>query len=110
MKDHYITWLLQIKKILFHCLIELQDFYPEKSVDYKSILLRLHTLVSFTSTGTWSIMKTPEMEKLKTGMKQLCANIIGYLVSNDFYPIMQVNNYFPHIFYTLNLSASLCFS
>jgi hypothetical protein len=65
--------------------------YPEQPSDYKSILLRLHTLVSFTSIGTWVLMKLPEMQKLNAGMNQLCANIMGYLVKRDFYLIMKVN-------------------
>lgn len=30
------------------------------------------------------------MDKLKTGMNQLCANIMGHLVNNGFYTTMQV--------------------
>lgn len=30
------------------------------------------------------------MDQLKTGMSQLCANIMGHLVNNGFYAIMQV--------------------
>ncbi|XP_031779888.1 ubiquitin-protein ligase E3B isoform X3 [Nasonia vitripennis] len=88
-KDHYNSWILQVKKILLLCLLELKDFDVDVPSDYKSILLRLQTLVSFTSTKTWAIMEIPDMQKLKIGMHQLCANIIGYLVNNEFYSIMQ---------------------
>ncbi|XP_034942891.1 ubiquitin-protein ligase E3B isoform X2 [Chelonus insularis] len=88
-KDHYISWISQMKTILYECMIGLDDLRPERPADHKCILLRLHTLVSFTSTGTWAILKAKSMEKLKTGMNQLCANIMGHLVNNRFYTVMQ---------------------
>ncbi|XP_043677000.1 ubiquitin-protein ligase E3B isoform X3 [Vespula pensylvanica] len=88
-KDHYISWILQMKTILNHCLIGLDSLKPEISSDHTSILLRLYTLVSFTSPASWAILKVEGMEKLRTGMSQLCANIMGHLVNNGFYAIMQ---------------------
>ncbi|XP_066590975.1 ubiquitin-protein ligase E3B [Prorops nasuta] len=89
-KDHYISWISQMKIVLLHCLTGLENLKPERISDHKSILLRLHTLVSFTSPGTWAIQRVKGMEKLKAGMNQLCANVMGHLVNNGFYPIMQV--------------------
>ncbi|XP_011503913.1 PREDICTED: ubiquitin-protein ligase E3B-like [Ceratosolen solmsi marchali] len=88
-RDNYILWIYQLKSILRYCLLELEDLHPEQPTDNKSILLRLHTLVSFTSTQTWSLMRLSEMQKLKVGMNQLCANIMRYLMKNDFYKIMK---------------------
>lgn len=89
-KEHNISWISQIKTILHHCMTGLENLKPEIVTDNKSIVLRLHTLISFTSPKTWAILHLNGMEKLKTGMNQLCANIMGYLVSNGFYNIMQV--------------------
>ncbi|XP_012282275.1 ubiquitin-protein ligase E3B isoform X2 [Orussus abietinus] len=89
-KDYYILWIAQMKSILHHCLVSLDNLRPERLGDHKSILLRLHTLVSFTSAGTWAIQRVKGMGKLKAGMNQLCANIMGHLVNNGFYPIIQV--------------------
>lgn len=89
-KDHYISWISQMKTMLLHCLTGLDGLKPERLSDHKSILLRLNTLISFTSPGTWAIQRVKGMEKLKAGMNQLCANIMGHLVNNRFYPIMQV--------------------
>ncbi|XP_014225779.1 ubiquitin-protein ligase E3B [Trichogramma pretiosum] len=88
-KDRYLLWIAQVKKILYYCLIELEDLQPERFTDYKCILLRLNTIVSFTSTQSWAIMRVQELSKLKAGMNQLCSNITGHLVKNNFYPIMQ---------------------
>lgn len=89
-KEHYISWISQLKTVLHHCMTGLEKLRPEIVSDHKSILLRLHTLVSFTSPGTWAIHHLSGMEKLKAGMNQLCANIMGHLVNNGFYNIMQV--------------------
>lgn len=89
-KDHYISWISQMKTVLYHCLCGLENLKPERVSDHKSILLRLHTLVSFTSPLTWAIQRVKGMDKLRTGMNQLCANIMGHLVNNGFYAIMQV--------------------
>lgn len=79
-----------MKTLLLYCLTGLENLKPERICDHKSIHLRLHTLVSFTSPGTWVILKVGGMEKLRAGINQLCANIMGHLVNNGFYPIMQV--------------------
>ncbi|KAG8042714.1 hypothetical protein G9C98_005354 [Cotesia typhae] len=88
-KDHYISWISQMKMILYQCMIGLDELRPERPTDHRCILLRLHTLVSFTSAGTWAIQKVKGMEKLRAGMNQLCANIMGHLVNSGFYTIMQ---------------------
>lgn len=88
-KDHYIAWISQIKTVLHHCMTGLENLRSERPADHKSILLRLHTLVSFTSSSTWAIQRVKGMEKLKTGMNQLCANIMGHLVNNGFYIVMK---------------------
>ncbi|XP_076627960.1 ubiquitin-protein ligase E3B isoform X2 [Colletes latitarsis] len=88
-KDHYKSWIMQMKTLLLYCLTGLENLKPERVCDHISIHLRLHMLVSFTSSRTWAILKVGGMEKLRVGMNQLCANIMGHLVNNGFYPIMQ---------------------
>ncbi|XP_044002807.1 ubiquitin-protein ligase E3B [Aphidius gifuensis] len=88
-KDHSIAWISQIKRVLYHCMAGLENLQPEYPADHKSILLRLHTLICFTSSSTWSIQRVEGMKKLKAGMNQLCANIMGHLVNNGFYIVMK---------------------
>nr|XP_033322085.1 ubiquitin-protein ligase E3B isoform X3 [Megalopta genalis] len=78
-----------MKKLLLYCLKGLDNLNPKEASDHKSILLRLSTLISFTSPTTWAIQKVEGMEVLRAGMNQLCANIMGHLVNNGFYPTMQ---------------------
>lgn len=89
-KDYAVTWICHMKEILWKCCEYLEDLQPEFKCDIKIILLFLHTLVSFTSTSTWCLLKSKNMEMLKSGMNQLCANILGYLFHRGFYLILQV--------------------
>ncbi|GLV32551.1 uncharacterized protein CBL_00739 [Carabus blaptoides fortunei] len=88
-KDHAVTWISHMKDILWKCCIYLENLKPEFTNDMKMILLYLHTLVSYTSTGTWAILKSKSMEMLKPGMNQLCANIMGHLFHRGFYLMLQ---------------------
>nr|CAD7456022.1 unnamed protein product [Timema tahoe] len=74
-----------MKDILWKCCEYLNDLRPESAADMRVVLLYLHTLVAFTSTNTWNVLKTKHMEPLKPGLNQLCANIMGYLFTKGFY-------------------------
>lgn len=89
-KEYAVTWIFHMKKILWICCEYLNELHPEYKNDMKLILLYLHTLVSYTSSNTWNILKSKSFEILKTGMNQLCANIMGYLVQKNFYLILKV--------------------
>jgi ubiquitin-protein ligase E3 B len=70
----------------------LEHLTPEFAADSRSMLLHLRTLVSFTSTSSWALLKTPTMERLVPGMNQLCANVMGHLFSKGFYKVLQVSS------------------
>lgn len=89
-KDYSIAWIKQVKQLLWICCEYLDTLKPEVSQDYKSILLFLHTLVSFTSTKTWGIVKAKNMEPLVAGLNQLCANLMGHLFMRGFYLTLKV--------------------
>nr|CAD7569227.1 unnamed protein product [Timema californicum] len=84
-KEHALTWISHMKDILWKCCEYLNDLRPESAADMRVVLLYLHTLVAFTSTNTWTVLKTKNMELLKPGLNQLCANIMGYLFTKGFY-------------------------
>ena len=47
--------------------------------------------ISFTSITTWKILNSGKLpESLKNGMQQLCNNIMGHLVSLNYYPVLKV--------------------
>ncbi|CAH1986182.1 unnamed protein product [Acanthoscelides obtectus] len=88
-KEHVIRWISHMNDILWKCCEYLIDLKPEFASDMKSIVLYLHMLVSFTSTNTWTALKNKNMEMLKPGMNQLCANLMGQLFHKGFYPILK---------------------
>ncbi|KAL3269178.1 hypothetical protein HHI36_008263 [Cryptolaemus montrouzieri] len=88
-KDYVLKWITQMNDILWKCCIYLKDLKLEFSSDSKQAVLFLHVLVSFTSTNTWNVLKNKNMEMLKAGMNQLCANLMGQLFQKGFYLIMK---------------------
>nr|XP_018915602.1 PREDICTED: ubiquitin-protein ligase E3B [Bemisia tabaci] len=88
-KEYALSWIDQIKKILSICCTYLEELHPESSADKKTIICFLHTLVAYTSTNTWVALAHPNFEKLRPGMNQLCANIMGHLVSHGFYTTLK---------------------
>ena len=90
-KDDALKWITQIKLILWRCCEYLDNLKPDVPSELHSILLLLHTLVSFTSISTWRILHTQKsIEQLKPGMVQLCANIMGHLFMRGFYLTLKV--------------------
>ncbi|PSN54423.1 Ubiquitin-protein ligase E3B [Blattella germanica] len=84
-KEYALSWIPHMKDILWKCCCYLDGLRPEFPSDMRTILLYLHTLVAFTSTNTWIILRAKHMEVLKPGLNQLCANIMGHLFTKGFY-------------------------
>ncbi|GLH04043.1 E3 ubiquitin-protein ligase Nedd-4 [Gryllus bimaculatus] len=89
-KEYSLAWISHMKEVLWKCCCYLDDLRPEIPSDMKVILLYLHTLVAFTATNTWILLKAKHMEKLKHGMNQLCANVMGHLFNKGFYVILKM--------------------
>ncbi|KAL4711976.1 hypothetical protein ACJJTC_011283 [Scirpophaga incertulas] len=84
-KEHSLRWISHIKDLLYKCCLYLERLKPESPVDMQSILIHLHTLVAFTATNTWAITRLKNFEKLRGGMMQLCANVMGSLFHKGYY-------------------------
>ena len=80
-KEHALQWIAHMKVVLTRCLTYLKTFKLERAADNRSIMLLLHTLVAFTSTSTWAVVRTKLVEPLRPGLNQLCANIMGHLTT-----------------------------
>lgn len=90
-KEYVLKWISHINDLLWKCCEYLDELKPELSSDMKIMIMYLHMLVSFTSTNTWIILKHKNMEILKAGMNQLCANIMGQLYNKGFYLTIRVS-------------------
>ncbi|XP_063241461.1 ubiquitin-protein ligase E3B isoform X2 [Bacillus rossius redtenbacheri] len=84
-KKHSLAWIAHMKDILMKCCEYLAELKPKLPSDMRAMSLHLHTLVAFTSTGTWRIMLDKHVDALKPAMNQLCSNIVGHLVTKGFY-------------------------
>lgn len=89
-KEYVLRWISHMNELLWKCCEYIEDLKPEYASDMKSILLYLHLLVSFTSTNTWAVLKHKNMDILKSGMNQLCANLMGQLFHRGFYVTLKV--------------------
>ncbi|XP_062543372.1 ubiquitin-protein ligase E3B [Armigeres subalbatus] len=84
-KDYSLAWIRHIKKLLYRCCMAIEQLRPEAHSDSISLALYLHTLVAFTSTNSWVLLRNKSLAGLKPGMLQLCSNIMGDLVQKGFY-------------------------
>ncbi|XP_066246822.1 ubiquitin-protein ligase E3B [Euwallacea similis] len=88
-KEHVIKWISHMNNVLWKCCEYLNRLKPELASDMKLIILFLHVLVSLTSTNTWVVLKNKNMEVLRSGMNQLCANLMGQLFHKGFYLVLK---------------------
>ncbi|CAH0555010.1 unnamed protein product [Brassicogethes aeneus] len=89
-KEYVIPWISHMKEVLWICMEYLDDLKPEISSDYAKVVLFLHVLVSYTSTSQWGIFnKRKDMEVLKSGMNQMCNNLMGQLFQKGYYRIIK---------------------
>lgn len=86
-----LRWIAHIKDLLYKCCQYLEELKPESPTDMQSILVHLHTLIAFTATNTWALTRTKNFDKLRIGMTQLCANIMGSLFHKGYYITLKVN-------------------
>ncbi|XP_004930382.1 ubiquitin-protein ligase E3B [Bombyx mori] len=84
-KEYSLRWISHIKDVLFKCCQYLEQLKPESPMDMQSILIHLHTLLAYTGSSTWALTRLKNFEKLRGGMNQLCANVMGSLFHKGYY-------------------------
>ncbi|XP_045532186.1 ubiquitin-protein ligase E3B [Pieris brassicae] len=84
-KEYSLSWISHIKDLLHKCCQYLEQLKPESPLDMQSILIHLHTLLAFTATNTWALTRLKNFDKLRGGMTQLCANVMGSLFHKGYY-------------------------
>ncbi|XP_045782566.1 ubiquitin-protein ligase E3B [Maniola jurtina] len=84
-KEYSLRWIAHIKDLLYKCCQYLEELKPESPLEMQSILILLHTLLAFTATNTWALTRLKNFEKLRGGMTQLCANVMGSLFHRGYY-------------------------
>lgn len=88
-KEHSLAWIRHIKLLLYQCCECMKNLRPEHPADGNSLALYLHTLIAFTSTGQWTLLRSKQLAALRPGMAQLCNNIMGGLVQKGFFQTLR---------------------
>ncbi|XP_076453206.1 ubiquitin-protein ligase E3B-like [Babylonia areolata] len=88
-KTHVLSWIKQIKDLLWRCCSSLKTLKPENHSDLKTIMVYLRMLVTFTSTNNWTALRIKAGEQLLAGLSQVCNNLMGHLNSKGLYLVLQ---------------------
>lgn len=70
-KDYSLAWIRHIKKLLYRCCMAMDLLRPEAHSDSISLALYLHTLVAFTSTNSWVLLRNKSLAGLKPGKNEV---------------------------------------
>ena len=84
-KDQSLAWIRHIKQILYICCTIIDTLKPEIHQDTVTLALMLRTLIAFTCSNGWIILRNKQLAAMKPAMQQICNNILGFLVQKGFY-------------------------
>lgn len=93
-KELSLLWIRHIKMLLYYCCVCMAKLKPENHRESISLALYLHTLIALTSTSSWTVLKSKALANLKSGMTQLCNNIMGGLVQKGFFQALRVSKFY----------------
>ncbi|XP_015784165.1 ubiquitin-protein ligase E3B [Tetranychus urticae] len=91
-RNYTVPWIHQMKAILLHCSSLISTLRPEKTSEFRSIMLFLNMMVTFTSPSSWPILQqstNKNYSALRPVMNQLCSNILNHLVAKGCYLNLQ---------------------
>ncbi|KAL0272582.1 UNVERIFIED_CONTAM: hypothetical protein PYX00_005501 [Menopon gallinae] len=89
MEEYKEPWISHIKKTIKICYQNLKELKPESPSDMKTILVYLHTLVAFTGTKTWEVLKCSQVNSIQSAKDQICQKIVNTLDVEEFYAALQ---------------------
>ncbi len=80
-----VAWISHLRRLLLLCAGRIDALHSlDSPLEARDLSTLLRMLVSFTSTSGWALLKVRAMERLSTGMNQLCSNVMGHLVQAGF--------------------------
>lgn len=89
-KEHSLSWIRHIKKVLYVCCTIIETLKPEVHQDTVTLALMLRTLIAFTCPNGWAILKSKQLLAMKPAMQQICNNILGHLILKGFFLTLRV--------------------
>ncbi|XP_031572556.1 ubiquitin-protein ligase E3B-like [Actinia tenebrosa] len=88
-QDLILLWIQQVKNILWHCCRLMRKLKPHIGNDSKEIIIYLNMLITLTDCSKWKILTAKGGDALKPSFQQLCSNILGFLNTKGFYPVLK---------------------
>jgi ubiquitin-protein ligase E3 B len=90
-KDHSLSWIRHIKKLLYKCCTLMDSLKPETHRDTVSLALVLRILIGFTCPNSWAILRSKQLSVMKPAMQQVCNNVLGFLIQKGFFLSLRVS-------------------
>merc|ERR1719391_85658 len=81
-KAHSVAWISHIKQLTLEASRALAALLTDSPTYHRRSTFLVLALVSFTSTSTWALLKSPAMAALAPHMTSICKTVAGGLVSH----------------------------
>lgn len=85
-KAHSVAWIHHIKQLASAVCKSLVNLSTDSPSYHKRSAFLVLTLISFTSTSTWRIVRNKAMLNLAPHMTQICHTVSGHLVQDGLLP------------------------
>ena len=82
-KAHSVAWISHIKQLTLEASRALAALSTDSPTYHRRSTFLVLALVSFTSTSTWALLKSPAMAALAPHMTSICKTVAGSLVAGE---------------------------
>ena len=80
-KAHSVAWIAHVKQLTLEASRALAALTTESPTYHRRSAFLVLALISFTSTSTWALLKSPAMAALAPHMTSICKTVAGSLVA-----------------------------
>ena len=80
-KAHSVAWIAHVKQLTLEASRALAALTTDSSTYHRRSAFLVLALISFTSTSTWALLKSPAMAALAPHMTSICKTVAGSLVT-----------------------------
>ena len=82
-KAHSVAWISHIKQLTLEASRALAALSTDSPTYHRRSTFLVLALVSFTSTSTWALLKSPALAALAPHMTSICKTVAGSLVAGE---------------------------
>jgi len=81
-KSHTVAWIEHIKQLCSQTSLLMCSISKDHPAYGRKVAFFVLVLISFTSTNTWKILKTPALSSLAPHMNSICHTVTGHMVQS----------------------------